>query len=83
MSANQTKTDQLFDMITWQTENLTMSARVKLLRRFKQHDQVLEAIINHDRFKNICNCHETGEIDDETGFKVMDCRVCGEGLIEE
>ena len=30
-----------------------------------------------------CNCHETGEIDEDTGFKVMDCDLCGEGLIED
>ena len=30
-----------------------------------------------------CNCRETGEIDEETGFKVMDCDLCGEGLIGE
>ena len=28
-------------------------------------------------------CSETGEIDEETGFKVMDCDLCGQGLIEE
>ena len=32
--------------------------------------------------EDLC-CSETGEIDEETGFKVMDCDLCGEGLIEE
>ena len=34
------------------------------------------------RKEDLC-CSETGEIDEETGFKVMDCDLCGQGLIEE
>tara|TARA_R110002096_G_scaffold304105_1_gene499025 strand:+ start:316 stop:516 length:201 start_codon:yes stop_codon:yes gene_type:complete len=30
-----------------------------------------------------CNCHETGELDDETGEKLTNCMLCGEGVIEE
>tara|TARA_R110000764_G_scaffold11522_2_gene34494 strand:- start:175 stop:615 length:441 start_codon:yes stop_codon:yes gene_type:complete len=31
----------------------------------------------------ICDCHETGELCPETGGKLMECSICGPGIVEE